>query len=135
MEGLRQCLVHVCNAQYRLVLKCFQNHGQDGGGLRECGRLALADPKEAADACRKPVCSRQIAGGEDDTFSSVISFTLEGTEQAKGLRKASSDLEEGLPHAPGMGWGLAAHELYDFRKNLGVARPQGPSINNGHSSI
>lgn len=32
--------------------------------------------------------------GKDDTFPSLISFTLEGTEQAKLLRKVNSDFEE-----------------------------------------
>lgn len=32
--------------------------------------------------------------GKDDTFPSLISFTLEGTEQAKFLRKVNSDFEE-----------------------------------------
>lgn len=55
------------------------------------------------------VCGKRAAQGKNATFPIVISFILEGTEQAKS-RKVSSDGEEGrwqslssdLPRGPGI---------------------------------
>ena len=80
-----------------LALKCFPTPWS-GRGVWSA-QLSLT-PRKQQGGC----------WGKDDTFPSLTSFTLEGTEQAKVLRNVNSDFEEGkwqildsdLPPAPGI---------------------------------